>query len=99
ASHLSAPFPTRRSSDLAGAAPWSANTASSLAKTRFAPKRPSDSAAAEAPGPSATAATSSESDRAFVNSSNTLGCVPSAETGAYRSEEHTSELQSPDHLV
>src|SRR5258708_4821191 len=28
-----------------------------------------------------------------------LGCIPLAEYGTPRSEEHTSELQSPDHLV
>src|SRR5947208_9727036 len=29
----------------------------------------------------------------------TCAAVPAMSAGAYRSEEHTSELQSPDHLV
>jgi hypothetical protein len=39
-------------------------------------------AAFVAPGPSATAATSPPSVRAFVNSSSALGCVPSGVTSA-----------------
>ena len=61
---------------------WSAKTWPSLAYTMEAPWAPSSGAALVAPGPSATAATSPPSARAFVSSSSALGCAPSGVTSA-----------------
>ena len=61
----------------------SKNTSSSLANSVPAPCAPRSSAAAVAPGPSATASTRSPRERAAVSSSDAEGCTPSDETCAY----------------
>src|SRR5207244_10141734 len=86
------PFPTRRSSDL--------SRNSSITTSRPAsPNRPLNIALAAASASSAVPATTTPLPAASPLALTTSGARWPRTHAASRSEEHTSELQSPDHLV
>src|SRR5207244_12861103 len=92
-SRLLPPFPTRRSSDLpviAPAATWTPRTSPTRWNPAVAPGRRTWKACHRA----ATSVTRIRICRSTIRSSITTTFGPTR-----RSEEHTSELQSPDHLV